>query len=341
MRQTFVAGMALAAATTGLVTAGTTPSGAVPAAPTAAAAAAPIYNLVGDFAGDSREELFQYIPGTGPDVLVSFANSGGVPGTPPTNSIANFTVNGTYIPIVGNFDADARDEIIWYGQGSKPDYLANFTSFTQTVNKPMTINSVYGPPLVGDFTGDGVDDIFWYTAGAGIDPLWEFNADGKATVVNKQVNGKYQPVVGSFGVDATYDILWFAPGTGQDYMCDFHVGTTDCHAEALSAGGDFQTFSLDIFKDGWGGHDVFWYRPGAGRDYLWDYIAGVKASYEEFQSGVFAPVPGNFLGDGYEDILWMRSDGEPGELWEQYLNTGDGQVHSIVWVPHDCTLMNG
>ena len=33
-------------------------------------------------------------------------------------------VNGSYVPVVGDFSADGFDDIIWYGRGTAPDAAA-------------------------------------------------------------------------------------------------------------------------------------------------------------------------------------------------------------------------
>src|SRR5262245_6560553 len=116
------------------------------------------YVLSGNFAGDAREEAFYYQPGTGEDDLVRFGIDGN--GALVT-VVTSFTVNGTYDPIVGDFDADPYDEILWYAPGTAADFFWNFTSFTNVSSTPYKANGLY-EPVSGDFNGDGWDDIVWY-----------------------------------------------------------------------------------------------------------------------------------------------------------------------------------
>lgn len=64
------------------------------------------------------------------------------------------SVGGYYQPVVGDFDGNGYDDIVWYGFGSEPDHLWEYSSFTAVTSSPLAVNGNY-LPMAGDFTGDG------------------------------------------------------------------------------------------------------------------------------------------------------------------------------------------
>jgi hypothetical protein len=281
-------------------------------------------DLVGNFAGDAREEAFLYTAGDVPDYMVSFSQDGT---SRPVWNTYPFTVNGTYTPIAGNFDGDAYDEILWYAPGATSDYVWNFTSFTGYQTRPYTVSGNYRP-IPGDFTGDGTDDIVWYVPGAGQDYIWDYNSDGSYTSVPYTISGNYTPVAGSFGTNDTDDILWYVPGAGADYLWDFNVGSTAYASRPFPINGSFRPVVLDKYNDGWTGDDIFWYSPGTGADYLWDFDGGTYTSTPDpVSSSYYSVIAGDFLGDGFDDIAWFGDTREV--LWDHH--SGTGGVVKTVW----------
>jgi hypothetical protein len=67
--------------------------------------------------------------------------------------------------------------------------------------------------------------------------------------------------------------------------------------------------------------DVFWYAPGPATDVLWIGRQGARGS-DAFTrlrfsvDGTYRPVVGDFVGDGYDDILWYQAGTGHDALWE-------------------------
>jgi hypothetical protein len=263
----------------------------------------------GNFFGDSRQEVFLYSDIEDPepnDTMLSFDN-GGVAGGPITVTTFPQDVQGSFVPLAGDFDGDGLDEILWYGAGTAPDVLWDFTDATTHTETPLTVRGFY-VPVVGDFTGDTVDDILWYAPGRAADTLWEFDAGGTHTATSAPVQGNYFPLVASVGKDTTDDILWYAAGSAPDTLWDFTRGTVRFTTQRFRVIGSYLPFTLDVYGDGPRGGDFFWYAPGPGADTYWDYFRGTRAqSFLDPVKGFHVPVAGDFLGDGQDDVLWMNN----------------------------------
>jgi hypothetical protein len=289
----------------GLLAAGIVTAGVGASVGTAHAAVDPYYVLSGNFAGDGREEVFVYVPGGGQDfLLTNFVDTGSgfdfdaVP----------FNVNGFYDPVVGDFDGEGLAEILWYGIGSAPDFLWNFSSVSSVQSVPYTANGVYDP-VAGDLTGDGIDDILWYAPGPAQDYLWDFNGAGAYRSHPRTINGRYTPVVGSFGTDATDDIFWYSPGSAADFLWDFAQGTTSFTSTPYAVSGSYRPFSGDFFGEGFGSGDIFWYAPGPGRESIWDFVGGERFTLPtDPVNGTYIAGTGDLFGSGADAILWVGSD---------------------------------
>lgn len=284
-------------------------------------------DIVGNFTGDDRDEIFWYVEGSGVEPLFTVVYSGDPEAPIGVDNYAEYSVNGTYDPIVGNFDGDAYDEILWYAPGTGADSIWNFTSYTTVTSTPVSITGRY-TPTSGDFNGDGVDDVLWYAPGTTPDSLWLFNSSGGHSVVAQTINGTYTPIAGSFGSDATDDIIWYRPGTGQDFRWDFLAGTTSYASSPLTIGGTFQPIVLDRYNEGAGSDDIFWYRPGTGQDFFWNFVAGSYTSQPESVNGsYFSVISGDFFGDGHDDIWWYGDTLE--SVWDHQAPSGARRITTI------------
>lgn len=116
----------------------------------------------------------------------------------------------------------------------------------------------------------------------------------------------------------TMSVVRADAGTGadQDAMWSFRPDLTYHNAPAgnVAVGGDYAPVTGDF--DGDGRAEIFWYGAWNRGDANWEGTAtpGVlsKRNYASGgQEGTFVPVPGDFNGDGRDDIFWYQPGGDP------------------------------
>lgn len=148
-----------------------------------------------------------YAPGSAPDYLWTFSDV-----APFTYSVLPRPVNGTYEPLVGDFDDDGCDDIFWYAPGTAADAIWFNDGDGTFTAQPITVDGTYRP-IVVELDGDGGDDILWYAPGPGAESQWRGRPDrafDKSAAPN---------VNGTFRVAAFEDIILFhAPGSAPDYI---------------------------------------------------------------------------------------------------------------------------
>ena len=184
-------------------------------------------------------------------------------------------VNGSYVPVAGNFDCDEGDDgfgsqepgIIWYARGSAPDYLWTDLAISGGVlSKSQATLSITGTytPIVGDFDTDGCDDIFWYGVGSAHDYLWWGGPTGFTNGVSVNVSGSYRPVA------IANRIVWYSPLGTESMWEGTGVRSAPFAVRAFPqvSGTGYQPVA---FPDaGTGAIEILWYTPGAGADSIWD-----------------------------------------------------------------------
>ncbi|MDE0802298.1 MAG: VCBS repeat domain-containing M23 family metallopeptidase [Acidimicrobiales bacterium] len=260
--------------------------------------------IVADIDDDPAAEILIYNPGSAADHRYDAAGETGV------FDRGAISVHGTYDPLVGDFDANGFDDVVWYAPGRANDYIW-WHGPDGSVSTPTTINGTY-EPLVGDFDQNGFDDILWYAPGAAADYVWWYDADGHRSEQTR-ITGTYTPVVGDFDDNGFEDILWYAPGSAQDYLWSYHEdGYLDqrrtINGRYFPVVGDF---------DANGHADIYWYAEGAAPDYLWrhepdhSYVSTREDQVEGMRVG-----SGDLDGDGRGGLVWFGSSGdEPVDVW--------------------------
>jgi hypothetical protein len=127
-------------------------------------------------------------------------------------------VNGTYLPIPGDFTGDGLDDVFFYAPGSTLDYLWVSTG-TGFASRAFPVNGVYRP-TAGDFDGDGVDDLFFFAAGPAADHMWYFDPGGTTyTSVPSPADtaSTTRPAAGDLDGNGVDDVLFYTPN-GSDVV---------------------------------------------------------------------------------------------------------------------------
>lgn len=102
--------------------------------------------VVGDIAGNGRDAVYWYRPGSATDTTTGFV-AGGAPLQVPVPQ-----VTGTYDPVVGDFDGDGHDDIAWTRDGKASIWHADPTIVTYRqsyvdTGREVTIPAVAHPTV--------------------------------------------------------------------------------------------------------------------------------------------------------------------------------------------------
>ncbi|QXC60365.1 hypothetical protein KSP35_18835 [Aquihabitans sp. G128] len=272
--------------------------------------------VVGDFGGDSYDDLLLYGKGAEPDALWTSIDAEAI------FSKRAVTIGGTYLPtVLTDYRDGGKDDIVFLGPGATPDYLWHFTDSPGTTNyegpgtyasRSLTVNGSY-QLVPGDYSGDGIGDLVLYQPGTAADYKWVFNTAGAVTESKLTVNGTYRPVP-ILGVP--YDaILWWADGTaGKAFWASNGSTFVAKPVPAENATGTVTPYGL--------GSAVI-EQPGAGKAERQFFYDGTAASFytlanvAKHDQTVAKPLVGNLDddADGYLDIFWYGPGSARDELW--------------------------
>ena len=261
--------------------------------------------FAGAFTYFGGQSVFLYTPGPTPDGILAIEPDGTGEGF--GTQFVPKTVNGTYQPVVGDFDGNGYDDVLWYAPGPAADSMWLFSGNGAHSVRSRTINGTYRPAVI-DANGDGHDDIVWYAPGTKPDSLWLSGIQGTYTSRPLTITNDFQLVVGRFGDrpegSPQEQLLFWKPGDGERiWTFDSDAGHT---SRAISVP-DGEPVVADF--DGDGRDAVLYYNPGAA---AWEGIVHFFAdgSYSLRSSphvtGTYDPVVGDYDGDGGDDIAWTR-----------------------------------
>ncbi|HET9543046.1 MAG TPA: VCBS repeat-containing protein, partial [Acidimicrobiales bacterium] len=223
-------------------------------------------------------------------------------------------VDGTFEHAqVGDFDGNGKNDILWYGEGAKPEYI-----WWGRRGRGFVVADIRAAgrfrPMVGDYDGDGRDDILWYVPGPGQDYLWYGRTDRSWDTGPTRVATRFPgSAVGDFNGDGRDDVFWYGPGDGLDKLW---FGRADRHfaLRSLTVGGDFAPTAGDF--DGDGRDDVLLFGRGAGADELW--FGRPDRTFDATDRTInqsSTPIVGDLDANGRDDIFWYAPGTTPDRVW--------------------------
>jgi FG-GAP-like repeat len=215
-------------------------------------------------------------------------------------------------PLVGDFDGNGVDDLLWYQPGTAPDEIWWGEEGGGVDVAPVTINGTY-EPFVGDFNGDCRADVFWYGPGPAADREWFGHRNRLFSGTDIVVDEDYDiPVVGDFNGDRSDDILWYGVGARPDAL--WRGSIYGFGRGSITVNGTFQPLAGDF--DGNRKDDVFFYGPGTDRDVVWyGNLAGFAGREVTFDGVASPPIVGDLNGDQRTDVLWYVPGVGSDRLW--------------------------
>ncbi|WP_426571900.1 FG-GAP repeat domain-containing protein [Aquihabitans sp. McL0605] len=260
--------------------------------------------FAGTFSSATGADLLVYSPGAGTDYIAHMSNS-----IPATATFTTFTVTNSYIPVIGDFDGNGIDDILWYAPGSGADKLWLFTGATAHTSVAVSISGSYRPTVL-DADGDSRDDILWYSS-SGADSLWLFGS-GATSHVSKAITAGpgYQIVAGHFGLPAAgqpQDRVVFYNPSGNDYFWTFDTHGNHTSALLPAIDGSYKLLPGQFFEETYGG--LVFYGPGSLPEKEWAFgpgPGGDVAPEDDIPAiaGTYTTQVGDFDGNGFTDIAF-------------------------------------
>ena len=81
------------------------------------------------------------------------------------------SVNGSYVPSVGDVNGDGFDDVLWYAAGPTGDALWFGRASGAPTSRSLTVSGSY-LALLGDLDEDGADDVVWFQSSTTSTPVW-------------------------------------------------------------------------------------------------------------------------------------------------------------------------
>lgn len=230
---------------------------------------------------------------------------------------AHVQVNGSYVPVSGNFTAgDTSTDIFWFSATGQDQIWVRYDDGRRGSMKAPSQIDGSRIPLVGDFSGnDNVDDIFWYGPGAVSDVLWTARGDGSFSAGPFAVNGTYTPKVVHSKTGS--DIVWWKKGWSTTSVWDFGAARGQYTNRPVTNPAQAEPVPGDFNGDTFG--DIFWFNPGIAAESISMGTAGIYTSrpapsvYHELKP-VVVRLDG-FGGIGHDHILWWSASNPQMAVW--------------------------
>ena len=224
----------------------------------------------------------------------------------------NSTIRSATLVVPGDFNADAKTDILWQNttSGDRGFWLMNGTTFSSWVDVGVVAPD-WRIAATADFNSDGQTDILWENTTTGEHGFWLMNGTTFGSWLGIGVISTQLRVVtaADFNGDGKPDLLWENTVTGKrviwlmngtTFISSVNLGIVDTAWRIVGAA----DFNAD------GRPDILWENTSTGERYLW-FMNGTA-----FVSGYSIGVVGtdwhiaaaaDYDGDGKPDILWENT----------------------------------
>jgi len=224
------------------------------------------------------------------------------------------TIDGVYYHLAaGDFDGDARCDVLLYGPSWLPDAVRRGRSDGTFGNVALTVAGTYEAVVAGDFDGDGKADVLYYGRGSKTDVLRRGRAGATfAAGPSVSFNGSYDAVVaGDWNGDGRDDLFFYARGSAGDAI---RLGTPTgfTYGSSVRIDGSYSQVVPGDY-DGDGRDDLLLYGPGGRGDrlLLGTSGGGFKAGAALWITGQYHRIiAGDWNGDGRDDVLRFDARGD-------------------------------
>jgi hypothetical protein len=263
--------------------------------------------MVGDFDGDSLDDIFWYGPGGASDSIWF-----GSADRTFDKSVSLTQISGTYKAVAGDFDGDGRDDVWWHWQGTGMDRVWWGRSDRRFDSSNADLDPGSGGsyvPIAGNFDGDAYDDVFFYAAGSTSERIFwgrTFRSGFNYTIPNA-VTPTYQPLSGDFDDDGRTDIFWIGP-SGINFSSPMwwaDAGRNNWTVTNIEfTPSNFQHGAVADF-DANGVNDIMW-NDTVFQVWQFDTPRGDYFGTNADLPPGARPLGGDFDGDGIGDVFWYK-----------------------------------
>jgi hypothetical protein len=328
------------------------------------------YPMVADFNRDGRTDIWWMRARCGkgnygvPTIQWFSNGSGGFTVSDGPYTPYRFFDTNVYYPYWGTLtesNGDGRPDIAWSDNTSnttqglwltQQDGTVVTSSYTVPANASIT--SSLGRSDRVDFNGDGITDIYFYNNGRfGFTDLWLANIDGTFRVVSGAADADvagYVSYFADFNGDGQTDLFW--DQESSDYLSQGNRkiwfskgdGTFSKTSNPGNLDGTLTGYRLSVSDfNGDGLSDILWDKEGAndgrssGQRVLWlnkgdgGFTAITNFAGQDNTLVGYAPILGDFNGDGKTDILWdQRNSGDSRSAGNRVLWLSDGVMSDLM-----------
>jgi hypothetical protein len=178
--------------------------------------------FVADLDLDGRDDIFWYAPGAARDYVWFFEADGSITSVPMK---VDLVAQPVPVLVDGINDKPARQTVLWYGAGDRPDAIWTFAGRSASARR-VSIAGRYRI-VVGDFNASNIghsrEQVLFYDPAGGRNSMWTFHrGDGLHRSDPLPSPGRnYTPIVTKAGMHGGDFAYWYGPGSNPEKIWDW------------------------------------------------------------------------------------------------------------------------